>query len=107
MSKIIRLRLGDTVDAASNIFDLCKRADEQLGGRKVKHGYEYHVRPDSPEDRRAALEILYYIESSPAWLGLDGCDMTERSACVRTAAAWRKRLGLAPHEGIPTPESAL
>jgi hypothetical protein len=56
--------------------------------------------------RADLLEILYYVESCPAFFA-DGQDKLEVSAVRRTSRSWRKRLGLGEREEVPVPASAL
>ncbi len=52
------------------------------------------------------LEVLYYIESCPAALGLDGADPSERRAALNTIKTWRSKLSLDANYKTPIPESA-
>ena len=98
--KTIKLRLGDFTACA---FVSAKEHAAALVSRSVKGATVFTVQ--TPEQRKHALAILYYMEASPAFFG-DDAELTERSAIRRTAAKWREQLGISPHAEIPTPYTA-
>jgi hypothetical protein len=100
MDKPIRLRLGDFTACA---FALAKEHERALAWSNSRGVTNFIVRTDA--DRKHALAILYYMEAAPAFWG-DDAELVERSAIRRTAASWRKKLGVGPHDEVPVPYTA-